>query len=183
MCDCKTDRRWWNRKVTFRVTNAFAVFTLFSSKPLLADQLCFDYWVDKFDNGFDKFLHQLKLTLGPMKWLRTKCSDCLKVEIFPLIEAVCVASRKSNYKLFTECDCNDCFTKETPAKIEEHVETFWKAYCLSYYYQQRHSDQPNRDHLICESYPSDPVELLQFDAEQLKNYTCHHHLPEFADGQ
>jgi ribosomal protein S27E len=69
-----------------------------------------------------------------MEWLRTKCADCLKEEILPLIEAVGVASRKSNHKKFMECACNDCFTKETPAKIEEHVSTFWKAYCLSYYY-------------------------------------------------
>jgi hypothetical protein len=45
MCDCKSERITWNRKVSFRVTNAFAVFTLFSSKPLLFDQFCFNYWV------------------------------------------------------------------------------------------------------------------------------------------
>jgi ribosomal protein S27E len=60
MCDCKTGRRWWNRKVTFRVTNAFGAFTIFSSKTLLFDQTCFNHWFLKFDKGFDSFLHQLK---------------------------------------------------------------------------------------------------------------------------
>ena len=60
MCDCKTERKWWCKTITFRVANAFGAFSIFSSKPLLMDQTCFNHWFDKFYKSFDAFLQKLK---------------------------------------------------------------------------------------------------------------------------